>query len=276
MNELVTEGVVLRQVDYKESDRILTLLTPEHGLITVSARGVRSIKSKNSPAVQLFSYSEFELMQKNARYSLRTAYLKDGFFTLSSDIQRYALACYVAQTLLHFCTEENNEVEPFRLALNVFYALANAKEKPLSLIKAAYELKLCTVCGFMPELGGCCVCGKPLSHEPIPDGDFLIDGKYRYSLMESGLICKNCYEKAHPPLSEASAFANAPIPKDYTRALSATAARAAHFVVTSPLSRFLSFRLHEADATGLGELAEQNLLFLAERGFDTLKYYKSL
>ena len=88
MTEFTTDAVVLRQADYKESDRILTVLTPERGIITVGAKGVRNIKSKNSAAVQLFSYSELEILQTGSRYTLRTATLKNGFFGLRADLNR--------------------------------------------------------------------------------------------------------------------------------------------------------------------------------------------
>lgn len=152
MTEFTTDAVILRQADYKESDRILTVLTPERGIITVGAKGVRNIKSKNSAAVQLFSYSELEILQVGSRFTLRTASLKESFFNVRCDLHRYALACYCTDITAHFCTEANDETEPFRLILNLLYALSEAKEKPLWQVKAAFELKLCTLCGFMRSL----------------------------------------------------------------------------------------------------------------------------
>lgn len=62
----------------------------------------------------------------------------------------------------------------------------------------------------------------------------------------------------------------------YTRPLSFAALTAARYVAIAPIARFLSFRLAEEEASDFCELAEHYLLFLAERGFETLKYYKSL
>ncbi len=275
MTELITDAVILRQFDYKENDRILTVLTPKHGLMTVNARGVHHLHSKNAPAVQLFCYSELELLHFTRKNTLRTAYLKNGFFGLGSNVPSYALACYAADLALHFCTEENDETEPFRLLLNLFYSLAK-NEKPLWLLKAAFELKLCTVCGFLPELGACTCCGRPTTEIVSPDKAFLIGSKYRFSLIESGLICRDCYEKACVLPSDYALRSNAPLPRDYTRAVSFAAVNAARFVASAPLSRFVSFRLDERDAPDFSELCEQYLLFHAERGFDTLKYYKSI
>lgn len=172
MTEFTTDAVVLRQADYKESDRILTVLTPERGIITVGAKGVRNIKSKNSAAVQLFSYSELEILQTGSRYTLRTATLKNGFFGLRADLNRYSLACYAADAAAHFCTEASDESEPFRLLLNLFYALSEAKEKSLWLLKAAYELKLCTVCGFMRSLADARSAARSRQASKVPTKPF--------------------------------------------------------------------------------------------------------
>lgn len=275
MTEFTTDAVILRQADYKESDRILTVLTPERGIITVSAKGVRNIKSKNSAAVQLFSYSELEILQVGSRFTLRTASLKESFFNVRCDLHRYALACYCTDITAHFCTEANDETEPFRLILNLLYALSEAKEKPLWQVKATFELKLCTLCGFMPELGSCTVCGKRTTSVECPDEAFLTGKKYRFSLLESGLVCKDCYE-ASRTLPTSAMLSAAVLPKDYTRPLSFAALTAARYVAIAPIARFLSFRLAEEEASDFCELAEHYLLFLAERGFETLKYYKSL
>ena len=270
MKEFTTDAVILRETPYKESDRILTVLTPQRGLITVGAKGVRNIHSKNSAAVQLFCYSELEILQTGSRHTLRTATLKNAFFGLREELDRYALACYASDAAAHFCMEENDETEPFRLILNLLYALSETKEKPLWLLKAAYELKLCSVCGFMPDLYACTVCGRQTEDESAHDKAFLNGGKYTFSLMESGLVCGDCTARMK------STPDGRPETKAYTLVLSRPALDAARYVASAPVSRFLSFRLAENNAFDFCEACENYLLFLAERRFDTLKYYKSL
>ena len=67
MEELETKGLVISEVRTGEADKILTLLTAEHGKITVSGKGVASLKSRHMPATQLFSYSSFNL-KKTKKY----------------------------------------------------------------------------------------------------------------------------------------------------------------------------------------------------------------
>ena len=59
--QLVTPGLVLREVKVGESDRILTILTPEHGVLSCTAKGSLRLKSKLFSACGLFCYSEFTL-----------------------------------------------------------------------------------------------------------------------------------------------------------------------------------------------------------------------
>ena len=54
---LTTRGLVLREAKYKESDKILTILTAEEGKLTVKARGVARTRSKISAATQLYGYA---------------------------------------------------------------------------------------------------------------------------------------------------------------------------------------------------------------------------
>ena len=58
---LTTRGLVLRTTEYKETDRILTILTDHDGLLSVKARGVRSNRSKLKGACQLLTYAEFTI-----------------------------------------------------------------------------------------------------------------------------------------------------------------------------------------------------------------------
>ena len=64
-----TDGIVLREVAYQDSDKLLTVLTREYGKLTVRARGVRSSRSRSKAACQLLAYSEFTLLRHMARSS---------------------------------------------------------------------------------------------------------------------------------------------------------------------------------------------------------------
>ena len=60
----VVKGIVLRGVDTKESDRILTVLTAELGKVAVVAKGARSRRSRITAATQLLVYSDMVLSER--------------------------------------------------------------------------------------------------------------------------------------------------------------------------------------------------------------------
>ena len=55
MNKQTTKAIVLSRVDYGDSDRIITILTPEYGKLSLMAKGVRKINSKLAGGIELFS-----------------------------------------------------------------------------------------------------------------------------------------------------------------------------------------------------------------------------
>ena len=59
--QISTSGLVLRQVKVGEADQILTILTPDRGVLSASARGSLRLKSKLFSGCGLFCYSEFTL-----------------------------------------------------------------------------------------------------------------------------------------------------------------------------------------------------------------------
>ena len=61
---LTTQGIVLRETNYKEADKILTVLTRDWGKRTVKARGCRRKNSKLTAASQLLVYSELTLSER--------------------------------------------------------------------------------------------------------------------------------------------------------------------------------------------------------------------
>lgn len=154
---LVTNALVIRAADYKESDKILTVLTDTRGLMTVKARGVRRKSSKNTPAAQLFAYSSMTLFEQSGRYTLDEAETLEQFAGVRSDLGKMALASYFAEVL---GTEaEDNRIEPdvLRLALNCLYALA-LPDAELEKLKAAFELRYAALAGYEPDLSRCDAC----------------------------------------------------------------------------------------------------------------------
>ena len=160
---ITTKALVLRGVDYKESDRILTLFTQEQGKLTVSARGCRKKGSAIAAGCQLLAWSEMVLYDYQGRWAVKEASTERLFQGIRDDIGRLALGCYFAEAaeLLAVEGEENSEL--LSLILNSLHALDRMQEKPLSLVKAAFEWKAMALAGYEPLIDGGRVSGEGVS-----------------------------------------------------------------------------------------------------------------
>ena len=253
------KALVIRTIDLSEHDKLLTLFTEEMGKITAVANGGRTLKSRYLAAAQLFCYASFVLYKKGDRYWVREASLIESFFSLRSDLSRTALASYVCDVAGDVVEENAPEPEMLSLTLNTLYAAANGTY-PLSLVKAAFELRAAAVLGFRPMLDGCMDCGKS-------DETLYLD------VMNGGLRCADCRAGASllPPAGEDD-FRTAGI----VCPLSPGALAAMRYVVACPSKRLFSFRVEEEDMRLFSAAAEKYLLNQLERGFTTLDFYKQI
>ena len=94
---ITTKALVLRTVDYKETDKILTLLTQDQGKLTASARGCRKKGSAIAAGCQLLAWSEMVLYDYQGRWAVKEAATQRLFQGVRDDIQRLALGCYFAE-----------------------------------------------------------------------------------------------------------------------------------------------------------------------------------
>lgn len=241
---LKTDGLVVRQVNYKDNDQILTVLTKEHGLMTLKARGVRSRSSRLKGACQLLAYSEFTVFENRGFHTIDEANAIQMFPELRTDIELLSLASYFAQVAEVLSQEDMPNPELLSLTLNALYALCRRLCTP-ELVKAAFELRAACLGGYTPELSGCAVCG-----DPEPD---------RFDVRGGILCCASCSagEGLRLPVSPGSLAAM-------------------RYLVSCDAKRLFAFRLEGRAVKELCDLAETYLRTQLERGFYTLDFYKSL
>ena len=140
MDTIVTPGLVLKETRYKESDRIITLLTPRLGIISASAQSSLRLKSKLFSACGLFCYSEFVLVPGRNMYTVREADVKNVFHGISSSIEGMSLAMYMAEMASALSPTGEEAEKELRLLLNCFYMISE-KKTDLKVIKAVFELR---------------------------------------------------------------------------------------------------------------------------------------
>jgi len=146
-------ALVLRSVPYKESSRILTVLTDTEGKLTVSARGAMRKNSRLASAVQPLVLSEMTLSRNRDRWILSEAHVIEQFEELAFDLPRFALATYIAELLEVVADEDSPSAQLLSLGLNALHVLSQGG-RPVELVKAAFELRLMCLAGYEPMLDG--------------------------------------------------------------------------------------------------------------------------
>ena len=246
---ITTKALVLRGVDYKESDKILTLFTQGQGKLTASARGCRRKGSAIAAGCQLLAWSEMVLYDYQGRWSVKEAATQRLFRGVRDDIERLSLGCYFAEAAELLAVEGEENPELLSLILNSLHALDKMPEKPLPLVKAAFEWKAMALAGYEPLIDGCDVCGAEPPEEP------------RFHLREGVLHCARCRGQVGEGIS---------------MPLSLQALSALRHIVYGDPKRLFSFRLEGEPLKQLADGAEAYLYTQLERGFRTLDYYKNL
>jgi len=242
-----TRGLVLREVSYKEADKILTILTEDLGKITVSARGVRRKMGKSTAVSQLLAFSELTLYQRQGRWSLREGRVLELFDDLRRDIRLFALGSYFAELLEAVSDMDYRDPSLLSFALTGLSVLSRG-ERPPELVKAAFELRLMCLAGYAPELAACPKCGTTNPQSPM------------LSLKGGYVHCKACLldtPGARVPLDQGSLLA-------------------LRHIGSAPEGRVFSFALGDQGMAHLSRAAEGYVAAQLERGFRTLEFFQQL
>ena len=179
---IVTKGVVLRETETKEADKILTLLTADRGKISVIARGVRRKSCKYAACAQQLVYSEWTLYQKGEWYYANEGATAELFSGLRTNLEALALGCYFAELTETVTAPEVPAGALLPHLLNGLYALS-ALQKPPALVKPAFEIKLLCLAGYEPLADSCAYCGRPDPEQPLLD------------VVQGILRCRSCGTK---------------------------------------------------------------------------------
>lgn len=250
-------GLVIRTVDIKETDRLITIFTEEKGALVALARGARSLKSRKMAATMQFCYSDFVLYGQGDKLWVKEADLIESFFDIRQTIEGLALSNYIAEVLSDVTVEEE-ERDLLRLSLNSLYAIANRKYD-FNKIKAVFEIRAASILGFMPDVLSCNSCHGT-------EGDFFFD------IMGGVIECRKCHDKA----VEEHILPKDPHESHVITILSEGARAALAYSIYSPLERIFSFNLTDDEMRLFSRAAEEYLLNQLGHGFKTLDFYKDV
>jgi len=180
------KGVVLRTQKLGEADRIITLLTREHGRIKAVAKGVRRTKSRWGARLEPTSHVDLQLYAGKSLDIVTQAVSVENYGDrLSEDYQLWTVASALLEAAERFTAHEHEPaLQQYLLLVGALKALAYESYDP-SLILDAYLLRSLSVAGYAPSLTNCSVCDAEGPHK-------------FFSLVGGGSVCINCKPSAAP------------------------------------------------------------------------------
>ena len=241
---ITTDGLIIKETSIRDNDRLVTIITRDLGVINAYVRGVKSIKSKRSPATSLLAFSNFNLEVKGDTYTVAEASVNKMFFGAGSDIVTLSIAQYFCE-LCNVLRPADNESQDFlRLILNSLHFLTENKRPP-ELIKAITELRIAVIAGYAPNLIACNGCGK--FEEPV----------MYFKLDNGALYCEDCR-------------------KENCVSITLTVLQAMRHIVYSKFESLYSFEIPETAAKELSRLCEKYVTYQTEHKFTTLEFLRGI
>lgn len=175
-----TEGIVLSELRFKDTSKILNIYTKSLGKISVMAKGAYNANSKLTASSQVFSYNEYIFQKGKTFYYLNQGNTIESFYNMREDIERFIYGSYVLELIEKSSPEEEANEKLFSFLQKSLKILASLDMDFLKFI-VAFQLKFVSFIGYRPFLKTCVICNSSQ------------DDDLRWSYKEGGIICKNCF-----------------------------------------------------------------------------------
>ena len=174
------DAIVLRRLDYGEADRILTILTREHGKLAAIAKGARKSKTRSHSALDLFSHSQL-LLAKGRNLDVVTQVQRLGDVrNISGDLQRTAYASLVAEVVDKVLEDRHPVDDVFQLVVATLERL-NDRDRSSRADAAWFLMRVLDLLGYQPQLYHCPSCNGPIQ-----------EAMSWFSPLLGGVLCASC------------------------------------------------------------------------------------
>ena len=177
-----TEAIVLKTIDYGESDQIVTFYTREYGKIKGIAKGARRSKKRFVNALEPFSCSEINFSRHNPDHLdfIDGCDVSCHFPGIRSNLEKTLAASYLIELVDQFTPENKKSEGSFKL-LHDFLVLLEKRALSEALLRF-FEIRLLRIAGYDPVLDYCLSCKATLE-----------SGKtYRFDSLKGGIVCNSC------------------------------------------------------------------------------------
>ena len=242
-----TDGLIIKEQNIGEQDKLVYALTKSHGVIKAFVRGAKNIKNQKCAPSSLLSYSRLTFYKSRESYIIGDARILRIFSKLRGDVKKTCLAQYFCELALTICPREQPAEKFLSLMLNSLYLISEGKRSE-ELVKPCFEMRLAAMAGYLPDLVMCRECGVYAAEEMY------------FSPRTGEIECASCHG----------------IKADGMVKLSETALTALRHTVYSDDDKLFSFTLSEEGLRMLNAASESYLQYRFEKEFKTLNFYKAI
>lgn len=171
------EGIVVSEVDYKESSKIINILTPEYGIIGVIARGTKRVNSILKSVATKMTYGYFHVKySENGLSTLIEVDVIDMFKNIKKDINLMSYAVYLLE-LADRVYKHDESREVYDTLISSLKKIDEGYD--YKIIANIFELKMLDHLGIRPVVDECVNCGS--KHDIVTISSY-----------KGGYLCKNC------------------------------------------------------------------------------------
>lgn len=242
-----TDGLIIKEQNIGEKDRLVYALTKSNGVIKAFVKGANNIKNPKCAGTSLLAYSRLTIYKSRDAYIIGEAQSIRIFPKLRNDVRKMCLAQYFCELALTICPQEQKADRFLSLVLNSLYLLSEGKRSG-DLIKPCLEMRLTSMAGYMPDLRMCNVCGE---YQP-PTMNFIAK--------RGVLECATCR-------TDMNELAFALNPSELT---------ALRHTVYADDNKLFAFVLPQQSLDVLNSASESYVKFRFEKDFKTLLFYKTI
>ena len=241
-----TEGLIIKEQNIGEQDKLIHVLTKSNGVVKAFARGAKNQKNGKSAATSLLSYSQLTFHPGRDSYTVSDARALHIFSKLRADVKNMCLAQYFCELALTVCPREKPADKYLSLILNSLHLVSEGKRRG-DLVKPCLEMRLTAMAGYLPDLIMCKTCGVYAAEQMV-------------FLPQTGEIeCAACH----------GAHSGGVV-------LSEAALTALRHTVYADDAKLFSFALSDEGLQQLNRAAEAYLQYRFEKEFKTLNFYKAI
>lgn len=238
-----TSGLIIRQRRLN-NDRFVEILTPEKGVIKAVARGALSPRSKLSSSTEMFCFINANMFCYKDNYTIDDAEPIGSFYKLRYDLLKYSLACYFADLCSQLAPSEEEATDYCNLMLNSLHILLDT-DKTLDLVKSAFELRIISMSGYMPDIVKCSCCGRDTI-------------SINFSVSSGICFCAGCSSK------------------EETIEINEAVTAAMRHIILGSKNRIFAFSLSDKNLRTLSDIAERYTIFHLQRRLKTLDFFHSI